>query len=64
MNLVRLKLYKIGPRGGRKCIDSQTVSASNAEVWRRRWEQQIKENVPDPENYEIVIQDGNIRSRV
>lgn len=58
MNIVRLRAYQIGPRGGRKLVASRIVSAKEMYDERRKWERELGAG------YQVLIQDGAIRPNV
>lgn len=60
-NIVRLKAYRVGPKGGRKLEASKIVSAENAYDIRREWEFEL--NREGHVRYQVTIQDGAIRPR-
>jgi hypothetical protein len=59
---VRLRIYKVGPKGGRKYVASQIVSATTPVEAARKLLNKL--NVGgDGTRYDVSIQDGNIRPR-
>lgn len=58
----RLKVYRLGPRGGRYLEASRIVNADDRYEEQRKWQEELDRENPD--KYVVNIQDGNIRPRV